>query len=269
MNRTFFSFCLCTLTLSTLYATQKETWSSSPHKKYLIRSLYRPNGYRTQATPSHNLRTEVHPTDQTNNRERRLSETEQRAHTDYFHPEAQQTRRAERLLTEAARTGNIEKVRQLLALGINVHTHTEEPLRVASAHRYARVVELLVNAGADTSIDNYGELIKAHVRNDFQMLLALTGMPLERAETPTHINGKALYKYREIFGKIFDPQETILELALLCACVDNNISTAQDMLAKGANVHTRNDLPLRLAAQHYNQDLAALLQAHINATTDS
>jgi ankyrin repeat protein len=265
MNRTFLLFCLYTLTLSTLSATQKETWSSSPHKKYLIRSLSRPSAYRTQATPSHNLRTEIHPIDQTNNRERRLSEAEQRTHTDYFHSEAQQTSRAERLLTEAARTGNVEKVRQLLALGINVHANTEEPLRVASSNRHARVVELLVNAGANTTIDNYGELIKAHLRNDFQMLLALTGMPLERAETPTHVNGKAMYKYREIFGKIFDPRETILELALLCACVDNSISTAQDMLAKGANVHTRNDLPLRLAAHHYNQDLAALLQEHINA----
>jgi ankyrin repeat protein len=265
MIRTFVLFYLCILPLSTLYATQKETWSSSPHKKHLIRTLSRPSAYRTQETLSHNLRAEIHTTDQTNSTERRLSETGQRTQTDYFHSETQQTSGAERLLIKAVLTGNVEKVRQLLALGINVHANAEEPLRVASAQRHARVVELLVSAGADTTIDNYGELIKAHLRNDFQTLLVLMGMPLERAGAPAIFSEKARYTYSEIFGKIFDPRETILELALLCACVDNNIPVAQDMLAKGANVHARNDLPLRLAVKHNYQDLAALLQAHINS----
>jgi len=154
--------------------------------------------------------------------------------------------------------GNLPLLQSLIAHGADIHSNNEEPLRRAARHGDVAMVETLMEAGANSAVNNYEELITAHSQGHAPLLVALTGMPPYEREQSLIVSRKAQSKL-DAFTKTFDPQETSLERALLCACIDNNLVSAQALIAKKANVKARDNLALKIASQNNYPEMIALL----------
>jgi hypothetical protein len=63
-----------------------------------------------------------------------------------------------RMLENAAREGDTEKVKKMLRWGADIHVHNEHPLRAALAYRHKDTVKALLEGGANPHADDDGPI---------------------------------------------------------------------------------------------------------------
>jgi len=54
----------------------------------------------------------------------------------------------------ASARGNVEMVRWLIEMGVDIHAEREDALKIASKRGHTEIVKLLIDAGADIHSDN-------------------------------------------------------------------------------------------------------------------
>lgn len=156
-----------------------------------------------------------------------------------------------RLITEAARTGDVEAVRDLLTVDpILVHTHSADgwtPLHLAAHFGHCQVAEMLLAHGAD---------VNARATNDLgttPLLWAILGQDVA-AITLLLANGADI-----------NETTTAGSTPLHKAALVGNVALVRLLLAGGAKVNARNSggqTPLTHALFKRHDEVVALLEQH-------
>ena len=156
-----------------------------------------------------------------------------------------------RLITEAAASGDIAAVRDLLtAEPVLVHSHSYEgwtPLHLAAHYGHSQVVEMLLAHGAD---------VHARATND------LGSSPLLWAIMGQDVAAVTLLLEH---GAGINETTTAGSTPLHKAAVIGNAALVRLLLARGANVNARNSggqTPLTHALFNRHDAVVALLQQH-------
>jgi ankyrin repeat protein len=154
-------------------------------------------------------------------------------------------------LHEAARAGNIEAIRALIAAGADVNTQRQDgdtPLHEAAFNGHTEVVQALIALNANI-----------HAINQYH------GTPLHEAVSEGHSEiARALIAV----GAHIDAADKNGETPLHYAAVNNQLKTVQTLLELNANIHSLNDFhstPLHEAAiEGHAEVVQALIAARVN-----
>jgi len=194
---------------------------------------------------------------------------------------------------DAARTGNIEAVKQHLASGMDVNENYgngETPLFTAAAWGHKEIVELLIAAGADVNAKNHRGVTPLHMASDHKEIAALLiaegadvnakndggWTPLDYADDKETAN--LLRKHGGKRGEEVKPVEPIAEAAkpkpptaetprisIHDAARQGKIEAVKQHLAAGTDVNAKHDefgtTPLHNAALYDHKEIAELLIA--------
>ena len=191
---------------------------------------------------------------------------------------------------EAARTGNIEAVKQHIAAGADVNAKVKfgwAPLHIATMYGHKEIAELLISSGADLNAkcNNDGWIPLQYAaqkgQKEIAELLISKGADVnaknKNGHTPLDTTQETNYSYDSPEVKAARKEITDLlrkhggktgaelpSLSLLEAVRRGDLQRVKDFLANGADVNAkRGDFtaPLHLAAQGGHKEIAELLIA--------
>jgi len=158
-------------------------------------------------------------------------------------------------LTEAIRSGDLNKVESLLKTGNDVNENSGEPLRIAISINRLDIVDQLILSGADVNLaDEKGFTPLMHAAGVSPELVATL---LQRGADP----------------KTTDPTEGLN--ALMIACAKGNLKTVRLLLDSGCNPNSMtvdHNTPMMAAAYNCQDSIVQYLiqvGADVNAQGDS
>ncbi|KAF4525912.1 hypothetical protein B566_EDAN014629 [Ephemera danica] len=163
----------------------------------------------------------------------------------------------EKSLHTAARDGNVQLIRNLIASGVNVSATDENKnsgLIIASRHNYKAIVKVLIEAGAYLDTRN--------INNETALFLAAKN------------NNTEICKMLLDEGADANIQNTERHSALTLAILKNNLNVVKMLIEKGAEINIaadRGNTPLHTAARYGYIDIAKVLVEHgpnLNVTND-
>ena len=165
---------------------------------------------------------------------------------------------------EAARTGNIESVKQHLAAGVDVNAKDVDginPLHYATWTDHKETVELLITNGADVNAKDAAgntpldlSISKLEIADLLRKLGGKTEKELENAEPVTEA------------AKPEPPTVKAPDISIHDAAFEGNIEAVKQHLAAGVDVNAKSDklgtTPLHYAAKRGEKEIAELLIAN-------
>ncbi len=189
-------------------------------------------------------------------------------------------------LHQAAIDGDIDKVKSLIAKGVDVNAKSGygnwTPLHVAARYGHRHVSEVLLNNGAEVDAEARRQVTPlfyavSHGHKNVAELFIEKG---------ANVNVKIqLSQATPLYCASMDPHEELVDLlltkgadvdaALFCAARTGHIVATKLLLTKGANVNAKGEnglTPLHEAATYCRRSVAELLISHgadVNAKDDS
>ena len=165
---------------------------------------------------------------------------------------------------EAARTGNIEAVKQHLAAGVDVNAKDVDginPLHYATWTDHKETVELLITNGADVNAKDAAgntpldlSISKLEIADLLRKYGGKTEKELENAEPVTEA------------AKPEPPTVKAPDISIHDAAFEGNIEAVKQHLAAGVDVNAKSDklgtTPLHYAAKRGEKEIAELLIAN-------
>ena len=142
-----------------------------------------------------------------------------------------------KLLTGAAKQGELSLVKFALEKGASVHAYCDGALRNASEKGHLEVVKYLIENGADI-----------HTINDY---------PLRQASENGHLE---VVKYLLKQGADIHAAH---DSALYFATLNNHYHVVKYLIEHGADIHTKNDRVIKLAIEHKRFEILNYLKSNI------
>jgi len=146
---------------------------------------------------------------------------------------------------KAIQNNQIDKVKNLLDQGADIHDDNDWALRESAFYGYLEIVKFLLTQGANI-----------HADDDYALREAATNGHLETV------------KYLLTQGSNIHAKD---DEALRYSAISDHLETVKCLVTNGANVHTNNDEPLRWAAEKGHLEIVKFLitqGANIHANND-
>lgn len=180
-----------------------------------------------------------------------------------------------RLLALAARNGDREKVKKLVENGANIHFNDDYALRMAAVGGHTEIVEYLGDHGANItacvgnaqfacSMDDPGAIPELLINEENAVLMSAFWHATvnNRADTLRFLLNRTKVRWRELDILLLEAsQRNFLQIvrllteygasvsayehaAVVIACKNNNSELLLLLMRMGADIHTRNEMPL-------------------------
>jgi len=175
-------------------------------------------------------------------------------------------------LSQAAKSGNLQLVQYLVSKGANIHADDDLVLGWAVEYGYLQIVQYLLSIGANIHADNNFTLRVAAVTGHLKILQYLV-QPyklnnflnrkyVQKGQGPSSLQphhdvasgNSTSFKDLKNLGADIHTADSSLRNPFLRKTVlhlvaeSGNLQVVQYLVSKGANIHTKNDWDLRMAA---------------------
>ena len=194
----------------------------------------------------------------------------------YFENKTDDTKTAKaKLLAPAARNGDLEKVKKLVENGANIHFNNDYALRMAAGGGHTEIVSYLCDHGANITacvgnaqfacyMDNAGAMpeLLINEENSGRMSAFWHAAVNNRVDTLRFLLNRTKVRWRELDILLLEAcQRNFLQTvrilteygasvsayeyaAVVYACKNNNAELLLLLMRMGADIHTRNEMPL-------------------------
>jgi ankyrin repeat protein len=164
-------------------------------------------------------------------------------------------------LIEAAKQGQLDKIKKLIELGANIHSINDRALRLAAYHGHIEVINVLISKGADVHAENDEAIRVASRRGQIKVvkLLIKAGAnvninkygnktPLQEAVWNGHIKlAKFLIENGAHKKQLYSVFKEAVE--------DNELDIFNQLIELGVDIHYDNDKALLIAIKNYHVDI--------------